>query len=211
MSDLIDYGIVQRGYLGVQISDVSQEIKEKNKLPNLKGVFLAKVIEDGSADKAGLKDGDVILKIGSKEVNSVSSLQEEIGKRRPGDKISLTVRKKDGEEVIRELVLRNKEGETALMSKEEINKSQALGANFTEMTDTEKKELNIAYGVKIKSIGAGKLKSIGLMEGDVILKVNNEPIETIEQLSGKLSGVNRGVLLEIMTESGKREYKGLGL
>jgi hypothetical protein len=49
------------------------------------------------------------------------------------------------------------------------------------------------------------------MEGDVILKVNNEPIETIEELSGKLSGVNRGVLLEIMTESGKREYKGLGL
>jgi S1-C subfamily serine protease len=97
------------------------------------------------------------------------------------------------------------------MSKEEINKSQALGAIFTEMSDKEKKELNIAYGVKIKSIGAGKLKSIGLMEGDVILKVNNEPIESIEQLSGKLSGVNRGVLLEIMTESGKREYKGLGL
>jgi S1-C subfamily serine protease len=65
--------------------------------------------------------------------------------------------------------------------------------------------------VKIKSIGAGKLKAIGLMEGDVILKVNNEPIETIDELSGKLSGVNRGVLLEIMTESGKREYKGLGL
>jgi S1-C subfamily serine protease len=211
MSDLIDYGIVQRGYLGVQISDVSQEIKEKNKLPNLKGVFLAKVIEDGSADKAGLKDGDVILKIGSKEVNSVSALQEEIGKRRPGDKVSLTVRQKDGDEVIRELVLRNKEGETALMSKEEINKSQALGAIFTEMTEKEKKELNIAYGVKVKSIGAGKLKAIGLMEGDVILKVNNEPIETIEELSGKLSGVNRGVLLEIMTESGKREYKGLGL
>jgi serine protease Do len=211
MSDLIDYGIVQRGYLGVQISDVSQEIKEKNKLPNLKGVFLAKVIEDGSADKAGLKDGDVILKIGTKEVNSVSALQEEIGKRRPGDKVSLTVRQKDGDEVIRELVLRNKEGETALMSKEEINKSQALGAIFTEMNEKEKKELNIAYGVKIKSIGAGKLKAIGLMEGDVILKVNNEPIETIEELSGKLSGVNRGVLLEIMTESGKREYKGLGL
>jgi len=211
MSDLIDYGLVQRGYLGVQISDISQEIKEKNKLPNLKGVFLAKVIEDGSADKAGLKDGDVILKIGTMEVNSVSALQEEIGKRRPGDKVSLTVREKDGEEVIRELVLRNKEGETALMSKEEINKSQALGATFIEMSAKEKKELNIAYGVKIKSITAGKLKAVGLNVGDVILKVNNEPIESIEELSGKLSGMNRGVLLEIMTESGKREYKGLGL
>jgi S1-C subfamily serine protease len=96
------------------------------------------------------------------------------------------------------------------MSKEEINKSQALGATFTEMTDKEKKELNIAYGVKVKSISAGKLKSVGINIGDVILKVNNEPIETIEELTGKLSGVNRGVLLEIMTESGKRDSKGLG-
>jgi len=55
------------------------------------------------------------------------------------------------------------------------------------------------------------LKSVGINIGDVILKVNNEPIETIEELTGKLSGVNRGVLLEIMTESGKRDYKGLGL
>ena len=87
MSDIIDYGIVQRGFLGVQISDITQEIKEKESLPDLKGVFIATVVEDGSADKAGIKDGEVILKIGSKEVNSVASLQEEIGKRRPGDKV----------------------------------------------------------------------------------------------------------------------------
>ncbi len=211
MRDLIDYGIVQRGYLGVQISDISQEIKEKNKLPNLKGVFVAKVIEDGSADKAGLKDGDVILKIGNKEVNSVASLQEEIGKRRPGDKVSITIRQKDGDEVIKELVLRNKEGETSLVSKEEIAKNVALGATFTELTAKEKKELNISYGVKIKTLAAGKLKSLGLSEGTIITKINNEPIETVEQLSTKLNGMNRGILLEIMSESGKRDYVGFGL
>lgn len=211
MRDLIDYGIVQRGYLGVQISDITQEIKEKNKLPNLKGVFLAKVIEDGSADKAGLKDGDVILKIGNKEVNSVASMQEEIGKRRPGDKVSITIRKKDGDEVIKELVLRNKEGETTLVSKEEIKKNVALGATFTQLTDKEKKELNISYGVKIKTLAAGKLKSLGLTEGTIITKINNEPIETVEQLTTKLNGMNRGILLEIMSESGKRDYVGFGL
>jgi Do/DeqQ family serine protease len=211
MRDLIDYGIVQRGYLGVQISDISQEIKEKNKLPNLKGVFVAKVIEDGSADKAGLKDGDVILKIGNKEVNSVASLQEEIGKRRPGDKVSITIRQKDGDEVIKELVLRNKEGETSLVSKEEIEKNVALGATFTELTAKEKKELNISYGVKIKTLAAGKLKSIGLTEGTIITKINNEAIETVEQLTTKLNGMNRGILLEIMSESGKRDYVGFGL
>ena len=211
MRDLIDYGIVQRGYLGVQISDISQEIKEKNKLPNLKGVFLAKVIEDGSADKAGLKDGDVILKIGNKEVNSVASMQEEIGKRRPGDKVSVTIRKKDGDEVIKELVLRNKEGETTLVSKEEIKKNVALGATFAQLTDKEKKELNISYGVKIKTLTTGKLKSLGLTEGTIITKINNEPIETVEQLTTKLNGMNRGILLEIMSESGKRDYVGFGL
>ncbi len=211
MRDLIDYGIVQRGYLGVQISDISQEIKEKNKLPNLKGVFVAKVVEDGSADKAGLKDGDVILKIGNKEVNSVASLQEEIGKRRPGDKVSITIRQKDGDELIKELVLRNKEGETSLVSKEEIKKNVALGATFSELTDKEKKELNVSYGVKIKTLAAGKLKSLGLSEGTIITKVNNEPIETIEQLTTKLNGVNRGILLEIMSESGKKDYVGFGL
>ena len=211
MRDLIDYGIVQRGYLGVQINDITQEIKTKNNLPSTKGVFVAKVIEDGSADKAGLKDGDVILKIGTKEVNSVASLQEEIGKRRPGDKVSVTVRTKKGDEEIKELILRNKEGETKLISKEEISKNAALGATFIELTDKEKKELNITYGVKIKSIQPGKLKSIGLTEGMVISKVNNEPIESVEQLTTKLNGVNRGILLEIVTESGQRDYKGFGL
>jgi len=211
MRDLIDYGIVQRGYLGVQINDITQEIKTKNNLPNTKGVFVAKVVEDGSADKAGLKDGDVILKIGTKEVNSVASLQEEIGKRRPGDKVSVTVRTKKGEEEIKELILRNKEGETKLISKEEIGKNAALGATFVELTEKEKKELNITYGVKVKSIQPGKLKSIGLSEGMVISKVNNEPIESVEQLTTKLNGVNRGILLEIVTESGQRDYKGFGL
>jgi serine protease Do len=211
MRDLIDYGVVQRGYLGVQINDITQEIKTKNNLPNTKGVFVAKVVEDGSADKAGLKDGDVILKIGSKEVNSVASLQEEIGKRRPGDKVSVTIRTKKGEEEIKELILRNKEGETKLISKEEISKNAALGATFVELTEKEKKELNITYGVKVKSIQPGKLKSIGLTEGMVISKVNNEPIESVEQLTTKLNGVNRGILLEIVTESGQRDYKGFGL
>lgn len=211
MRDLIDYGIVQRGFLGVQISNVTQEIKEKNSLPNTKGVFVAKVNPEGSADEADMKDGEVILKIGSKEVNSVAELQEEIGKRRPGDKVTLTVRNKDGEEVIKELVLRNQEGETKLVSKEEISKNSALGGTFIELTSKEKKELNITYGVKVASLTTGKLKSIGLQPGMIITKVNNEAIETVDQLTAKLNGVNRGVLLEVLSESGKKEYFGFGL
>lgn len=211
VSDLVDYGIVQRGYLGVQIADITQELKEEKKLPDTKGVYIASVVEDGSADKAGIKQGDVILKIGSKEVNSSATLQEEIGRRRPGDKVAVTIRNPKGYEEVKEIVLRNKEGATSLVSKEEIQKNAALGATFIELTSKEKKELNINYGVKIKSLNAGKLKSLGLAEGTIITKINNEPVETVEQLTNKLNGVNRGVLLEIMTESGKKDYIGFGL
>ena len=208
MSDLIDFGIVQRAFLGVQIADVNQEIKETNKLPNLKGVFLSKVIEDGSADKVGLKDGDVILKVGSKEVNSVAALQEEIGKRRPGDKISVTIRDKNNEEKVKEIVLRNSDGETSLVSKAEIQKNMALGAVFSELTAKEKKELFVENGVKIKTLNAGKLKSEGLVEGMVITKVNNEVIRTVEQLTNKLNQSPGVVWLEIVTESGQKLFKG---
>lgn len=211
MSDLIDYGVVQRGYLGVQISDVNQELKEKNKLPDLKGVYVGGVVEGGSAEKAGLKEGDVILKVGAKDVNSSASLQEEIGKGRPGDKVALTVRRKNGNEDIVNVILRNSSGETTLVSKEEVKKNVALGATFEELTSKDKKELNTEYGVKIKSMNAGKLQALGLKEGMVITKINNEPIKNVDQLTSKLNAGNTGVLLEVLTEIGRKEYIGFGL
>ena len=211
MRDIIDYGIVQRGYLGVQITNITQEIKTKNKLPNLKGVYVADIVEKGSADKAGIKSGDVILKIGTKQVNSVAALQEEIGRRRPGDKVSVSIRTSKGVDKTINLVLRNKEGKAKLVSKEEIKKNVALGASFSELSKKEKSELNIKSGVKIKSISVGKIKSLGLLPGMIITKVNNEPINNIEQLISKLNTSNRGILLEIINNNGKRDYVGFGL
>jgi Do/DeqQ family serine protease len=211
MNDLMDYGVVQRGFLGVQIADITQEIKEEKNLPDTKGVYIAKITENGGADKAGVKSGDVVLKVGNKEVNSVAALQEEVGKRRPGDKVSVTIRNSKGYEVVKEIVLRNRDGETKLVTKEEVEKNASLGATFRELTSKEKEELNISNGVKIKSLGAGKLKSLGLTEGMVITKINNEPVTSVEHLTNKLNNRNRGVLLEILTESGRKDYVGFGL
>lgn len=211
MRDIIDFGVVQRGYLGVQIADINQEIKEKNDLPSTKGVFISSVTEDGGAEKAGIKANSVILKVGSKDVNSVAELQEEIGKRRPGDKVSLTLRSEDGEQEIKEVVLRSADGATALKSKEEMSKTSALGATFAELSAKEKKELNISSGVKVKTLEPGKLRSLGLQEGMVISKFNQEPVDSPEDLTSKLNNYKGGVLLEVILETGKKEYVGLGL
>ena len=211
MKDLIDYGVVQRGYLGVQIADITQEIQTEKTLPNLKGVYVAGVVKDGSAEKAGIKEGDVILNIGTKEVNSSAALQEEIGKMRPGDKVIVTIRDNKGVEKTKEIILRNKEGQTDLIAKEEIKKNYALGATFENLSEKEKRTLNLDYGVKIKTISTGKLKSLGLNTGVIITKINNEPVKTIEQLTSKLNDSNRGILLEIMSSSGRKDYVGFGL
>ncbi|NBU91709.1 MAG: hypothetical protein EBS17_02600, partial [Flavobacteriia bacterium] len=105
----------------------------------------------------------------------------------------------------------NKDGDTELLSKEEISKNFALGATFVELTAKERKDLNLSYGVKVKTIAAGKLKTLGITEGTVITKVNNDPIESVEELTEKLNGVNRGILLEIVGPNGARDYKGFGL
>lgn len=211
MADLMDYGVVQRGYLGVQIADITQELKEEQKLKDLNGVYVAGVNQNGGADKAGIKEGDVILKIGAKDVNSVAALQEEVGRRRPGDKVSVTIRNSKGATEVREIVLRNADGDTKLVSKAEIDKNVALGATFKELSSKEKNELNITSGVKITSLNAGKLKSVGLQEGMIVTKMNNEVITTVEQLTSKLSNSSGGVLLEVMTESGRKDYVGFGL
>lgn len=211
MADLMDYGVVQRGYLGVSIADITQELQKEENLKDLNGVYVAAVSENGSADKAGLKGGDVILKIGAKEVNSVAALQEEVGRRRPGDKVSVTIRNGKGVEEVKEILLRNADGDTKLVSKAEIDKNVALGATFRTLTSKEKKELNVTSGVKITSVTAGKLKSIGLQEGMIVTKMNNEVISTVEQLTSKLSNSTGGVLLEVMTESGRKDYVGFGL
>tara|TARA_Y100000385_G_scaffold291150_1_gene367495 strand:- start:454 stop:1941 length:1488 start_codon:yes stop_codon:yes gene_type:complete len=211
MTDLIDYGVVQRGYLGVQIADITQEMKEELDLKNLQGVYVADVIANGGAQKAGIKKGDVILKIGAKTVNSAASLQEEIGKRRPGDKIAVTVRNSAGTVSTKQLVLRNRDGQTSLISKTSVEKNMAMGATFRSLSSTEKKELNITSGVKVKSLSAGKLKSKGLRQGMIVTKINNDRIQTVEQLTDKLRTISKeGVLLEIMTESGAKDYIAVG-
>lgn len=211
MSDLIDFGIVQRGFLGVQIADITQELKDKEDLKTTQGVYVAGVNDDSGAKKAGLKTGDIITKFGDQEVNSVSKLQEEVGRKRPGDKVTLTIMDKKGNVYTKEVVLRNSEGDTKLLDKTSIDKTYALGATFAPLTDKELKDYGVSNGVKIASLSGGKLKSLGLTEGMVITKVNDKPVHSVEELTSELNKKSGGVLLEITSKNGRKDYIGFGL
>lgn len=212
MDDLIEFGIVQRGFLGVKILDITQEVMENKSLPNTQGIFVAEVLSGSAAEKAGIQQGDVILKIGAKTVNSSSELLEEVGKARPGEKLNVTIRSKRGDQIIKEVVLQNEKGTTALVkSSSSVHGSMVLGAKFRELSDTEKKELNLTHGVLVEELHAGKLKSLGLKEGMVITRINNEKVNQVKELVNQLEKKSGGILLEIVTQSGRKEYIGFGL
>ncbi len=210
--DIIDFGTVQRGFIGARVSNVTQEIMDVDKLPDTKGVYVAEVIPGGAAEKSGLKAGEVILSIDGKDLSSPSELLEEIGKSSPGSKMILEVRGKNGKQRQVAVTLLNSDGDMSLIvkkqSEEKLNK---LGASYADLSPKEKEELGISCGIKITKLKEGKLKSLGLKEGMVIARLNNKTICSVEDFQNALGEELDGLLLELVLSRNRKEYIGFGL
>ena len=208
--DLLAYGVVQRAYIGVGIADVNQQVADELGLKDLKGVLVSALANGGAAQEAGIEVEDVILKVGNVEVNDVTQLQEQIGKFRPGDNVNLTIRR-NGEEKIITVKLRNREGKTNLVSKDELNKFSILGADFKPLDKQELRALRIHNGVKIDKLEAGKLRSAGITEGFVITHLNKKPVYSPEEVVAFFKNKKGGVLVEGVYPNGMKGYVGFGL
>ena len=182
VEDLKEFGQVQRALIGVNIQDVEFEDAEKFKLNEVKGVLITRVIDRGSADEAGLKENDVILKFDGVNVNTVGELQEQVGKHRPGDKGTVTFYR-NGKESTVPIVLKNQAGNTNIVTAETITEeSSVLGATMEPLTSSEMNSLNINYGVKVVDVNEGRFKDIGMEEGYIILSVNGMKVRTPEDI-----------------------------
>jgi len=208
--DLLEYGIVQRAFIGVSIQNVNQQVANEYDLPNLKGVMVNGITKDGAAKSAGIQVNDVILKVGSIEVNDVPELQEQIGSFRPGEEASITIRR--GSEIkALTVVLRNKEGSTSAIKKEDVSKLTVLGATFKSLSPQELKDLRIEKGVKISSITSGKLRNAGITEGFVITKIDKKIVSSPEAVVSFFKTKKGGVLVEGIYPNGTKGYFGFGL
>ena len=171
VADLKEFGRVQRAILGVSINDITDKLAKDKKLDKIEGVFVSNITEGGAAEGAGIKEGDVIMSVDEKNVNSVSELQEAFSKYRPGEKVTVLI-KRNKKMKPYEVVLRNLEGGTGIVKTGGI----VLGAHFAPVTAAEKKKLNIDYGVKIVSLGKGKLADLGFKKGYIIVRMNDNKI-----------------------------------
>ena len=184
VDDLKQYGTVQRAMIGIQGSDVSRYVdaeKEKGNevdLGTMEGIYVAEVVEDGAAEDAGLKKGDVITHIDGKKVTKFGELSGLIAQKRPGDKVTLTyLRDKKKQNVT--LTLKNEQGNTKVVKNADMD---VLGADFREVTKAQKEQLEIDYGLEVIKVSGGKMKDAGVPKGFIILRVNDMPMRTFDDL-----------------------------
>jgi serine protease Do len=208
IGDLMEYGVVQRAFLGVTIQDVTQQLADSNNLNSTDGVYVNSVADDGAAKIAGIKKGDVILGVNNVPVNNVSALQEQISRFRPNDKVDVTITR-DGKEKHFDVTLRNREGNTSIVKKSETLK--ILGGSFEPASKEDMKALGIDHGVKVVSLTAGKLLKAGVREGFIITQINNKPVSTVDDIRNILDGVKGGVYVEGIYPNGMVAYYAFGM
>jgi len=207
VNDLMEYGTVQRGFIGVSIRDLDAQFAKEKELKSLQGVYVNGLTEDGAAASSGIKEGDVITSINGNPIKTSPELQEQVGRYRPGDKIDVTV-VRDGKEKVYAVTLRNKDGNTKVIRNESIS---LLGATLSPLSESDLDKFKISKGIKVKDLSAGKLKSAGIKEGFIITSIDNQPVGNVEELTDYLENKKGGVLIEGIYPNGMRAYYGFGM
>ena len=212
VSDLKKYGTVQRAVLAIQGSDVHRYIDSQKAngnevdLGTNDGVYIQKVEEGGAGSDAGLEEGDVITAVDGKKVTKMAELQEILANKRPGDQVRITyLHKKSKKE--KTVTLKNSQGTTDVVKTADLD---ILGANFREITDDQKKQLGINYGLEVIKINKGKLQDEGVAKGFIIQKVNDEPMKTIDDIQKVVKEASTSkdpvLIIQGIYPTGKKKY-----
>ena len=213
VSDLKEYGTVQRAVLGIAGTNITSAATEKYDLKVSQGALVMEVADRSSAKQAGLVEGDVITSIDGHSISTMSDLQEAISTHKPGDKVRMSVDRK-GKAMTIDLVLKNSEGNTDAVTR--IDES-SIGAAFIELSDKEMSDLGISYGVKVVGVDRdGKFFRAGIRKGDVILAVNNLRVSKKDDVEKVVSDVvksssDKVLFVKLLNTNGRINYVAVDL
>lgn len=209
-ADIIEFGVVQRAVLGVNLQELTSETAAEYGVKEIQGVLIAGVMGGGAAEQAGVKKGDVVLKVNDIAVNTGSQLQEQISKFRPNDQISLTVNRDNKTKYIN-VILRNRVGTTSLVKPDDNTISSALGATLKEVDAATKRSLRIANGVQVAELKPGKLMKQGIKQGYIITRINRATVNSVNDVQRILSTLNNeAILIEGIYPNGVVAYYAVG-
>jgi len=196
VEDLLKYGTVQRGYLGIVIRNVDGNLAEEKDLNITYGAYVDSIAANSAAGDAGVKVGDVIKEIDGVTVKNSASLLEIVGRHRPGDKVNLKIDRK-GKEIDFVVTLRNEQGKEKITEKDSQEILEILGVELEEIDKNEAEKLNIDGGLQIVQLYDGLLKQNTSVEaGFIITKVDGRKVKTIDDFVKYLENRKGGVMLE---------------
>jgi len=200
--DLIGHGVVQRGWLGISVSDISGELAREFDLTVNEGAYVGGFSEEGqvsAAKEAGIKEGDVVVKLDETPIRTSSGLIEYIGRKRPGDKINVTVNRK-GKTLVIPVTLKKREGSVEVVKR---NAVASMGISLEDMEPGKLKRLELSNGVRVKEIEDGKIdRYTDMKAGFIITQVDDVKVKSAKELNDLLKKKKPG---ELVTFSGVYE------
>ena len=217
VEDLIDFGSVKRAVLGIAMSDLSEglaknlkydsvdDMLKKLKLSSPEGVYITEVAKGSSADKAGLKEGDVIVAIDGTEVKSGSAVKVKVNSFYPGDKAKVKIIR-DGKEKELEVTFQGSSTENGTVVGD--GEIAFFGTTLKEASKETLAKFGLKKGVEVTSVGSGKMLEAGASEGMVITYVNDQPVGTPQDVLNIAKSAKRAVYIEGVTANGRKAFFG---
>ncbi|UXE65118.1 MAG: trypsin-like peptidase domain-containing protein [Chryseotalea sp. WA131a] len=205
MDDLLEYGEVQRGLLGVQIADVTAALADEEKLDVVQGVFIRSVNKGSAAEQAGIETGDVITEINQHHVSGVSEMQEWVARNRPGQVIHVTYRRSGKDHQVK-AVLRKLDGTNEL---KKMDYPIVSGLEVEDLSYGELNKLSLDGAVRVKSLTESHWKKSGLKENFIITHIDKIPVDNVSDFNRIMEMKKGGVLVEGIFESGEMGVFGV--
>ncbi|MEM7660419.1 MAG: PDZ domain-containing protein, partial [Bacteroidota bacterium] len=204
MEDLLAFGEVRRGFLGVSIQPVDARLAEEYNLNVLKGAYVSGVNESLGAAEAGIETGDVIVSVNGQEVNSSSELQEQVSRYRPGDQIKVLAFR--GEKEVEFMVSLKPMANSRFTSSREVIPEQPAtfeykGSSFRQLAGEEYGELDVDFGIMVDVAGA-QLSKGGIQEGFVITEVDGQSIKDLTELEDALQASGEYITIKGLYSKG---------
>ncbi|AYN00448.1 trypsin-like peptidase domain-containing protein [Chryseobacterium sp. 3008163] len=215
VEDIKKFGIVQRGFLGVMSLDLSDQNQvtnyNKTEKANLKvgsGVFLRAFPEKSGAQDAGLKVGDVIVKVDDMPITDFADLSISIGSKRPGDKVLVTYLR-NGKENTATVTLKDQNGGTTARSKADLSVTEKIGAEFEPLNERFKTEYGLNSGVVSKNVSEGsEMAKIGIVDDYIIIEINGKPVNSQKDVEKILDKYQGNVQVKFVDNFGRIYTKG---
>jgi len=196
-NDLMHFGFVQRGFLGISIRDMNSDIAKEIKIDRANGVYVDSVSVNGAAKEAGVKAKDVIISVDNIDTFTSSKLQEIVMRKRPGDKVKIVLIRNGNEKKELIATLKKLEQEVKIVKKENPYLLKDLGVELVEINKEDQKKYKLKNGLKVTKLFDGKLKrNTNIREGFVITRVNNLDVYSIMDFIKAVKVQQGGIILE---------------